>query len=126
MEGKFGWFRLKDATNSLHFDGLSWNLFIRDQSTIEPVTSCKELLSASLDIYSETLVSSAYFSISPSNWSLQIARSLIITKKSHGLSLVPYGAPALTGFDFEKVFEESFTLCNLPSENPKSNLMLIV
>jgi hypothetical protein len=46
MGEKFGSFRLKDTTNSLHFDGLSWNLFLSDQSTIELVTSCRELFSA--------------------------------------------------------------------------------
>jgi hypothetical protein len=47
-----------------------------------------------------------------------------MSKKSHGPSLVPCGIPALTGFQFEKLFRESFTLCNLSLK--KSEIQLKV
>jgi hypothetical protein len=35
-------------------------------------------------------------------------------QKKPWAKLVPWGTPTLTGFQSEKNYEESFTLCNLP------------
>ena len=99
---------LKSIWNSLHLSALRCNPLELDQySTVE--TASWILLVSPFLTTSETVVSSTYFQVETS----VILRSMIINKKSHDPSFVPWGTPAGTSPHSETQSFASLTLCFL-------------
>ena len=90
--------RRKLMVSSLVFSRFSWNKFSADQLETWSTASCA-LLCCPFGTFSDKVVSSTYFHIPKS--ALGVKRSLIISKKSHGPNLVPWGTPAGTAWLLE-------------------------
>ena len=99
--------RRKLMVSSLVFSRFSWNKFSADQLETWSTASCA-LLCCPFGTFSDKVVSSTYFHIPKS--ALGVKRSLIISKKSHGPNLVPWGTPAGTAPHSDKHSRLSFTL----------------
>ena len=93
--------------SSLVFSRFSWNKFSADQLETWSTASCA-LLCCPFGTFSDKVVSSTYFHIPKS--ALGVTRSLIMSKKSQGPNLVPWGTPAGTTPHSDKQSRLSFTL----------------
>ena len=94
---------LKSITISLHLSAFSCIRWDRDQSSTA-VTACCTSPREPRGMVWEIVVSSTYFHVRAST-----LRSLIMSKKSQGPSLVPWGIPAGTGPYSEKQSEDNLT-----------------
>ena len=113
--------RQKLIVSSLVFSRLSWNKFSADQLETWSTASCA-LLCCPFGTFSDKVVSSTYFHIPKS--ALGVKSSLIISKKSQGPNLVPWGTPAGTAPHSDKQARLSLTL--LDRSHRKSRIQLTI
>ena len=110
---------LKSITISLHLSAFSCIRWERDQSSTA-VTACCTSPREPRGMVWEIVVSSTYFHMRAST-----LRSLIMSKKSQGPSLVPWGTPAGTGPHSEKQSEDNLMRwCRFVKKSVTQALML--
>ena len=99
--------RQKLMVSCLVFSRFSWNKFFADQLETWSTASCA-LLCYPFGTFFDKVVSSTYFQ-SPKS-ALGVTTSLVMSNKSQGPNLVPWGTPAGTAPHSDKKSRLNFTL----------------
>ena len=108
---------------TLMFSFISWNKFFADQLETWSTASCA-LLCCPFGTFSDKVVSSTYFHIPKS--ALGVTRSLIMSKKSQGPHLVPWGTLAGTAPHSDKQSRLSFTLWDRSDRKSRIQLTILL